>query len=293
MARSAELGVRETLKRRLKKVTGLEKSYPRGNRKAKIVSVCTQKGGVGKTTTAVNLAAALAGFHGKKTLLIDMDAQGHVGSSLFGEATPGNGQLSDLLEDAGREVMEIAAPTKIENLYLTPSDKKLKDTENILSAKIGKEFILKGALATTRTHYDYIVIDCPPNLGNLTLNALVASRWALIPTDMSILSFEGVNDLLGTIETVNLRLNPDLDILGILLTRVDRRNIRTNEIIMHDLEETFGDRLFDTHITINTAISKAQMAGRTIFEYDKRASGAVNYEAFAKEFVKRANAYGD
>ncbi len=264
------------------------KSYPRGNRSAKIVSVCTQKGGVGKTTTAVSLAAALARFHGRKTLLMDMDAQGHVGSSLLGEVRPGGGHLSELLLDGEKEVMEIVAPTKAENLFVTPSDKHLKETENLLGSKIGKEFILKGALSATRTHYDFIIIDCPPNQGNLTLNALVASRWVVIPTDMSILSFEGVNDLWTTIETVNGRLNPDLDVLGVLLTRVDRRNTRTNEIIMHDLGEAFGEKLFKTQIATNTALSKAQMAGRTIFEYEKSSSGSVNYRLFAEEFIERA-----
>ena len=173
---------------------------PLGNRKAMVLAVSAQKGGVGKTTTSVSLAAALARFHGLRVLLVDLDPQGHVTTSLRTAVRPGGGPLSKVLLDDRRqgEVMDVAASTGIPNLYLTPFDDNLASTEDLMSTRIGKEFILKESLEATRTHYDVIVLDCPPNLGSLTLNALVAADQVLIPCDPSPLALTGVAALVET-----------------------------------------------------------------------------------------------
>jgi chromosome partitioning protein len=142
-------------------------------------------------------------------------------------------------------------------------------------------------VATAKSHFDFIIIDCPPNLGNLTLNALVASDYCLVPCEMSVLAFEGVNDLVETLETVNERLNKRLRILGVLLTRVDGRNINMNQVIEANIRNFFHNKVFSTQIAINTALNKAQLEGLPVFQNYGSSTGSQNYQTLAEEFLKK------
>jgi chromosome partitioning protein len=259
-------------------------SLPRGHRSAKVIAVAAAKGGVGKTTTSVNLASALARNHGLEVLLIDVDPQGHVYTAVKKQVHAGGGALSSVLTDerGGREVMEITVKTMVEGLHITPCDPRLAGAEDLIGTRLGKEFILRDAIATTRTHFDVILIDCPPNLGNLTVNALVAADLVLLPCDPSPLAVNGVDALIGTVSTIANRLNPNIDILGLLMTRVDRRNVKLNEAVRSQLETAYGEVLLPVEIGINNSLSQAQMEGLDIFEFDPKSRGAVHYEALGQ-----------
>ncbi|MCA9522115.1 MAG: ParA family protein [Myxococcales bacterium] len=259
-----------------------------GGRRARVLTVCAQKGGVGKTTTAVNVACALALHHHKKVLLIDIDSQGHVYTSLRNEiGYLGSERLSQVILAKKRDVFEIVVPTKVQNLYVVPPDKQLNDTEIQLSSRIGKEFVLRNALRVARTHFDVIVIDCPPNMGNLTLNALLAADSLLIPCDLSMLSLEGVDDIFSTVETIGDTLGHYVRVAGIVITRVDRRNVTMNQTILETLESRYGEMLFDEQISVNTSLNKAQLAGQSIFGYEPESTGAQNYRALTDSLVTR------
>lgn len=263
--------------------------YEPGDRNARLISICSQKGGVGKTTTAVNLGSALTYFHQKRVLVVDLDPQGHVEKSLGSlisdgiEYTP----LSKVLESKKGNLLDAVIKTEMENFHLTPGDKELVQTETVIGSRIGKEFILRSALEVARTHYDFILFDCPPSLGNLTLNALVASDYALIPCEMSVLAFEGVSDLLETLREVTERLNQKLAIVGVLFTRVDGRNITMNDLITENMKKFFDGKIFKTQVTVNTALNKAQLEGRPIFHFAPSSSGAINYQSLAAELLQR------
>lgn len=256
-----------------------------GNRNAQVIAVTAQKGGVGKTTTAVHLATGLAMFHKKRVLLIDMDAQGHVEKSLAQDMPDQrhSESMGELLLKKNRDLYEIAAPTKIDDLWVVASDRNLNETETMLSTRIGKELMLRQNLAVARTHFDAIIIDCPPNLGNLTLNALVAADQVLIPCDMSVLSLDGVSSIVETVATVQDMLNPTLGLLGLLRTRLDRRNITMNRTIEDTLRAEYGDFLLDSVIGVSTAIAKAQLAGKSVFHYAPKNQGSKAYKKLADE----------
>jgi chromosome partitioning protein len=260
---------------------------PIGDRHAHVLAVAAQKGGVGKTTTSVSLASAFARYHGKRVLLVDLDPQGHVATALAAQTTDGGGSLARVLTDAAAalEVMDIATPTSIEGLDITPLDPRLAEAEDLLSTRIGKEFILRDALKTTRSHYDVIVLDCPPNQGNLALNGLCAADSVVIPCDPSPLALKGVDALVQTIAKVAVRLNPEIDVLGILMTRVDGRNRSLNDAIAAEISERYGDAVLDATIGINSSLGKAQLAGTDIFGFDENSRGAVQYRALASELV--------
>ena len=183
--------------------------------------------------------------------------------------------------------MDAALDTDIEYLSMTPADKQLAETDAQLATRVGREYILKAALANARSHFDVILLDCPPNLGNLTLNALVAADHVLIPCDMSILAFEGVADLIGTVQTVNLRLGQHLQVAGIIRTRVDGRTRQINDAIGGALTDNYGPLLLDTVIPINSALAKSQAAGLSIFQFDRRSRGAESYTQLASELSAR------
>ncbi len=269
----------------------VQSSFAKGSHCAKLISVCSQKGGVGKTTTATNLGATLAKLYNKKVLLVDLDPQGHVEKAL-GSLIPEGIQytpLSSVLTTKKGNIFDAVIASSWENLHLTPGDKNLNETESLLAAKIGKEFILSQVIETAISHYDFILFDCPPNLGNLTLNALVCSEYCIIPCEMSVLAFEGVTDLVETLELVNERLNPGLEVLGVLFTRVDRRNTSMNQVIYTHIQKHFGKKVFKSQIAVNTALNKAQLAGLPVFEKFPSSSGAKHYRALTEEFLQRLN----
>lgn len=274
--------MRNLLKVGLRRLVPTRDRYPVGDRRAVVLAVAARKGGVGKTTTSVNLAAALARFHGKRVLLLDLDPQGHVATALSNLVQPGGGPLSTVLEDErGAEVLDAVTRTSVDGLDTTPLDSRLGATEDLLGTRIGKEFILRDKLAVTRTHYDVIVVDCPPNLGNLALNGLVAADRVLVPCDPSPLGVRGVDALIGTVSTIAGRLNPDIDVLGVLLTRVDGRNTRLNDTILADVADTWGPAVLPVQIGINSGLAKAQHAGVDIFDFDPTCRGARQYRELA------------
>lgn len=264
-------------------------SQEKGRKRATVISICSQKGGVGKTTTAVNLSTAVAKFHGKRVLVVDLDPQGHVEKSLGALIPEGveYSPMSTILSSKKGNVMDGVIPTELENFFISPGDKTLYETESLLATKIGKEYILAEAMKVARSHFDFIFFDCPPNLGNLTLNALVASDFCLVPCEMSVLAFEGVNDLVETLETVNERLNPRLKILGVLFTRVDGRNVNMNQIIESNIKNFFRGKVFKSQIAINTALNKAQLEGLPVFDNYPSSSGSENYRELAEELLKK------
>ncbi len=259
--------------------------------RARVLAVCAQKGGVGKTTTSVNLGAALARFHGLRTLIVDLDGQGHVGAALQAQVDdPGGPSLSDILLGRGRDLSEIAHPTRVPDLFVTPSDKGLAATEGIMAGRIGKEMLLRSVLKGVREGFDVVLLDCPPNLGNLTLNALTAADACLVPCDMSVLAMSGVGDLMTVIETVRERLGCRVRVLGVLPTRVDRRNVRVTEFVMEGLREGYGPLVCNTPIPVSSALARAQVEGVTVFDYDSASSGARAYEDLSAEVLMRLDA---
>lgn len=261
----------------------------RGPREAKVICVASLKGGVGKTTTSVNVASALARYHQQRVLLIDLDPQCHVNTSLSKQIQPaGGGSLAQVLtgEELGH-VMDVAVDTTVAGLRVTPSDTALSEAENLLNTKIGKELILRDALEITRTYYDIIIIDCPPNLGNLTLNALVASDYLLVPCDLSPLAVRGVENLLANAQQVGARMNPALDLLGVVITRHDGRTQSMNDAVLATLNQSYGDSILKVRIGVSTGISRAQHEGREIFEHDDKSRGALHYRELAAEIARR------
>jgi chromosome partitioning protein len=241
---------------------------------------------VGKTTTAVNLAAGAALLQGRKVLLVDMDAQGHCASALHARLKGINTEsLGDVLLGKRRDVQEIALTTSIPGLWVTPSDKGLSAAEGVMSGRIGKEFLLRSALKVAKTHYDLIVIDCPPNLGSLTINALMAASRVLIPCDMNVLALEGVDDIFEALETLEDTLGHQLEVAGVLRTRVDARNQKVNESIGNALRSRYGATLLSTQIPINTKLSQAQLEGLPIFEFDANCPGSQAYTQLVEELL--------
>ena len=267
---------------KIRRLTGF--GTPDVQRVATVIAVTAQKGGVGKTTCAVNLATAFARFEGLRTLLLDLDGQGHVAMALRGEV---DSLLSDCLLGRGRDVEELARPTREPGLFAVPSDKTLSATEGILAGRIGKEFLLRGAIRRARQRFDVIVVDCPPNLGNLTLNALTAADACLIPCDMSVLALAGVADLLNVLDTLRERLDHDVRIAGIVATRVDRRNVKMTAAVMDGLTREYGELVFKTSIPVSSALSRAMLEGVSVFDFDPTSAGAVAYRALASEVVER------
>ncbi len=239
---------------------------------------------MGKTTTTVNLATAVAAC-GKKTLIIDMDSQGNA-TTAFGisqeERSPNTYDViveNTLLDEALKE-------TVIPGLYICPASIDLSGTDVMLSTRIGREKILRKRIETLKTKFDYIFIDCPPSLGLLTINALTASDYALIPLQCEFYSLEGLSYLLNTIDLVQQNLNEDIDIGGILLTMYDRRNKLTNDV-EGEVRKHFKDVVFETMIPRNVKLSEAPSHGQPGIIYDHRCSGSKAYMLLARELLKR------
>lgn len=248
----------------------------------KITAVANQKGGVGKTTTAVNVCASLAAAN-KRVLLIDADPQGNSTSGLGFDKDHLNGSLYDLYTET-RSLDEIIQPTNIENLKIVSSNIELIGAELELSAKEGRETILKDALEEVRHQFDYVFIDCPPSLSLLTLNALVAADSLLIPMQCEYYALEGISMLLRTFDLIKNSFNPSLEIEGILLTMFDGRNTLANQVT-DELRRHFGDKVYRTLIPRNVTLAEAPSHGKPVMHYDIRSKGAQSYIELAKEIL--------
>ena len=251
---------------------------------ARVIAVAAQKGGVGKTTTAVHLAVALAQNHGLRVLLCDLDNQGHVASSLRAHLRQtASHTVSSVLLAPDADLQQAALPTTIDGLHVTAADKQLGATEAQLATRIGREMLLLRALRAARHAYDVVVLDCPPNLGLLTLNALLAADHLLIPCDLSVLSLEGVDDLMRTLGQLEATFGRAPQLLGLLHTRVDKRNHKQNATIRRAVAEKYADLPLATEIAVNTALSGAQLAGQSIFHASPESTGARDYASLAAE----------
>lgn len=248
----------------------------------KVISVSNQKGGVGKTTTTVNLAAFLA-EKGKRVLIIDIDPQGNAGFGIGINAEDIETTIYEVLIDE-IPIEEAIFKTEIEGLSIIPSNIHLSGAQvNLLDTK-EKEFILRNKLKKIRDYYDYIFIDCPPSLGVLTLNSLVAADSVLIPLQCEYYALEGLSQLLQIIIMVQERLNKTLKIEGVVLTMFDTRTNLAAQVVS-DVREYFKDKVFDTIIPRNVKLSEAPSFGKPIGLYDKTCAGSISYEKLAQEVL--------
>jgi chromosome partitioning protein len=249
---------------------------------AKVIAICNQKGGVGKTTTAINLAVYLA-FSGKKTLLIDIDPQGNATSGLGVNKHDIKTSIYDLIIDE-IDPMPIIISPGIENLFLIPSTLSLTGAEVELVGIMGREYRLKKALVSLISQYDYLLIDCPPSLGLLTVNALAAADSVLIPIQCEYYALEGLSQLVNTINLVKENINSDLQIEGVLLTMADYRTNLTNEVIK-EARKFFQGKVYQTVIPRNIRLTEAPGFGKPIAIYDKNSIGAQKYQQFTNELL--------
>ena len=248
----------------------------------KIISVANQKGGVGKTTTTINLSTMLA-KKGKKVLLIDADPQGNATSGVGAEKDVEFSIYDILVGEV--EMDEVVEKTVIKNLLVCPSNINLAGAEVELVSMMSREQRLKEKLEKIKNNFDYILIDCPPSLGLITLNAFTASDSVLIPVQCEYYALEGLGQLLNTINLVKKHLNKDIEIEGALLTMYDARTNLSNQVVK-EVKKYFNDKVYKTVIPRNVRLSEAPSYGMPITEYDPRSKGAKMYEKFTKEFLK-------
>lgn len=249
-----------------------------------IISIANQKGGVGKTTTAINLSAALA-LRGKRTLLIDLDPQANSTMSYL-DVTTLTHSMYDAILDPTIVLADIIKPTAQPNLSVAPSRIALAKLESRLVGELDAHFRLKDRLAAVKDQFDAIVIDCPPALGLLTVNALVASTHLLIPIQSSYFALEGTDDLLETIEKVRSRANQDLQIIGVVITMHDKRTALARDI-RSQIDKVFGKKVFKTVITKSVRLEESPAYKESIFAFAPDSSGATEYYRLCEEVIDR------
>jgi chromosome partitioning protein len=265
----------------------LERPAAAASRRPRIVAIANQKGGVGKTTTAVNLATALAAA-GDRVLVIDIDPQGNASTGLgIGREARTVTSYELLLGDAELEAAAVA--TAVPRLALVPASADLAGAEIELSRRSQREFLLRKAVRSRMGEYDQVLIDCPPSLNLLTINALVAADRVLVPLQCEFYALEGLAQLVATIERVQQALNPRLALHGVLLTMYDRRN-NLCDLVAADVRGHFGDKVYDTVIPRNVRVSEAPSHGMPVLIYDHRCPGSQAYMRLAAEIMRRGAA---
>ena len=250
----------------------------------RVIAVANQKGGVGKTTTAINLSACLA-EKGQKVLAIDMDPQGNMTSGLGIDKDEVEKNIYDLMiGQAG--VDEVLQKEAIENLDVIPTSIDLSAAEIELIGVDDKEFIIRNAIAPIKDNYDYIIIDCPPSLGLLSLNALTASDTLIVPLQCEYYALEGLSQLLGTVRTVKQHYNEHLELEGVLYTMYDTR-LKLNSQVVDEVNQYFPNKAYKTTIPRSVKLAEAPSFGKPIFYYEKYSKPAFAYKKFADEFLKK------
>jgi chromosome partitioning protein len=255
---------------------------------AKVVAMCNQKGGVGKTTSTINLGAALAEY-GRRVLLVDMDPQGALSAGLGVPHYELERTIHNLLVGPRISIDDVLIHTRVTNMDLVPSNIDLSAAEIQLVNEVGREQTLARALYPVLDRYDYVLIDCQPSLGLLTVNGLACADGVVIPTECEFFSLRGLALLTDTVDKVRDRLNPKLEISGILLTRYDPRTVNAREV-MARVVERFGDLVFDTVITRTVRFPETSVAGEPITTWAPKSSGAIAYRSLAREFIDRFGA---
>ena len=251
---------------------------------AYVISIVNQKGGVGKTTTAVNLGAFIAKKR-KKVLIVDLDPQGNATSGYGFDKSELENTVYDLLVNE-EDISTVITPTSVKNVDMCPTNINLAGAEVELVSAISRETILKRALEPVLDKYDYIIIDCPPSLGLLTINALAACEGVIVPIQGEYYALEGLTQLIDTINMIKKKLNPSIGILGVVITMHDRRTQLTKQVV-EEVQKYFGDKVFKTFIPRNVRLAEAPSHGQTIDEYDAKSKGSLAYQALANEVLKR------